>query len=337
MKDIAEASGGLSVAAVSYALRGAPEVSKETQERVRTIAAQLGYQPRPEISQLASRRWKNRISSGLKVAYITHASALKNGGRLYNTVKATALARGFVAEAFYVEHYPDAGKMANVLNARGIEALVVSPLFQKEFVENFPWANFTGINVQTGYYAPQYSHVFPALLDAGCSAYRIVMSRGYRRIGFAWIREPVEPIDGWEKEAAYLLSNQLAMKDDITLLTKEFSLDNAFSDFVTWVREHNLDAIIAQTPSFYNFGITTAGDLQHVGCVCLNVTPAERQYSGFILDFELLLKRAWLELDMQLRIFQRGIPEAKSCSYVTMPWNEGSTLPSCPRPNGPSL
>lgn len=54
LREVAEATG-LSTAAVSYALRG-KHVSKETEERVRKAAAELGYEADPIARALASGR-----------------------------------------------------------------------------------------------------------------------------------------------------------------------------------------------------------------------------------------------------------------------------------------
>lgn len=329
LKDIAEAAGGVSVATVSYALRGAPEVSEATRARILAIASEMGYTPRPEIAQLASRRWKNRSTGGLKVAYITHNQVIKQGGRLYHTVVKTARLRGFDAEAFCPEDYPSGEKLAKVLKARGIEALVVSPLFDKKFAAEFPWHEFTGINVETGYFAPNYNHVFPALLEAGCEAYKRCRNKGYERIGFAWICEEVTPLDHWEKQAAFLLCQEEASKEGLLLKNDHFSITPLMNDFRAWIQANQLDAVIVQTPTFYYSGLAKATGQRAVGCVCLNILPSEKQHTGFILDFELLLNRAWLELDMQLRNYQRGLPASPTRCFVSMPWNDGSTL--CPK------
>jgi LacI family transcriptional regulator len=54
IREVADAAG-LSAAAVSYALRGV-QVSEETQERVRRLAAELGYEAHPIARALASGR-----------------------------------------------------------------------------------------------------------------------------------------------------------------------------------------------------------------------------------------------------------------------------------------
>src|SRR6266487_2100418 len=77
IREVAEATG-LSAAAVSYALRGI-HVSKETQDRVRRVAAELGYEADPIARALASGRtsmvgvlsgsledlWQQQLAAGI--------------------------------------------------------------------------------------------------------------------------------------------------------------------------------------------------------------------------------------------------------------------------------
>jgi LacI family transcriptional regulator len=77
IRQVAEAAG-LSTAAVSYALRGI-HVSKETEERVRRVAAELGYEVHPIARALASGRtgmvgvlcgsledlWQQQVAAGV--------------------------------------------------------------------------------------------------------------------------------------------------------------------------------------------------------------------------------------------------------------------------------
>ena len=65
LKDIA-ARTDLSVSGVSLALRGSAKVSKATQARVRALADDLGYVPRPALAAAASGRFRNKSGDGME-------------------------------------------------------------------------------------------------------------------------------------------------------------------------------------------------------------------------------------------------------------------------------
>src|SRR3954454_4815590 len=84
IREVADAAG-LSIGAVSYALRGI-QVSEETQERVRKVADQLGYEAHPIARALASGRtgmvgilgpslddlWQQRVAAEAGRALLEH-------------------------------------------------------------------------------------------------------------------------------------------------------------------------------------------------------------------------------------------------------------------------
>ena len=57
------AKAGVSVATVSLALRGVGLVGRDTTERVKAIAEELGYRPNPLLASLATRRFRSRQST----------------------------------------------------------------------------------------------------------------------------------------------------------------------------------------------------------------------------------------------------------------------------------
>jgi DNA-binding LacI/PurR family transcriptional regulator len=325
LKDIAEAAGGISVAAVSLALRGSPEVSEATRLRVRLIAEKLGYRPRVDISRLASRRWKNREEGGMKVAFIAHRR--HRGGSLIQIVMETARARGFDPEVFMVEDYSGGRQLGNVLWSRGFEALVTTWLYDKAFVEEFPWEKFTGVVVESGYYAPLFDIIYPDVTKCGCDAWQHAVDSGYRRIGFAWFDESVVPIDAADKESAFLLCRERGRSLGIETIERHFSNTKLQADFAEWLDANRLDAVIGQSTGFF-YGMEKALQERGIGFASINTLPIDKDITGCVLAFDRLMARAWQEIEFQLRNFQKGFPEVKTRILVALHWNEGKTLPA---------
>src|SRR5690606_30742014 len=74
MKDVAERAG-VSVTAVSYALRRQPGIPEETAERIRTIAAQIGYTTHPFVSALMKEiRAGRKMMAPPVIAYVSSYS-----------------------------------------------------------------------------------------------------------------------------------------------------------------------------------------------------------------------------------------------------------------------
>ncbi|WP_419995518.1 LacI family DNA-binding transcriptional regulator [Streptomyces boninensis] len=120
LREVAEATG-LSTAAVSYALRG-QHVSKETEERVRRAAEELGYEADPIARALASGR-----TSMVGVV----AGDLSD---LWQQQLSTAIGRELLAHDRYALILDAGGdperelKLARQLRDQRVDGLVVSPL-----------------------------------------------------------------------------------------------------------------------------------------------------------------------------------------------------------------
>jgi LacI family transcriptional regulator len=120
LKDVAEATG-LSAAAVSYALRGL-HVSGETEQRVRQVAADLGYEANPIARALAGGK------TGLVGVLL---GSLED---LWQQQLAAGMGRGLLAlqrYALIVEAGSDPARelaVARQLRDQGVDGLIVSPV-----------------------------------------------------------------------------------------------------------------------------------------------------------------------------------------------------------------
>lgn len=141
LKDVARAAG-LSVSAVSYALRGAPNIPPATVERVRRAAGQLGYRPQPRVAELMAHIRRGRpVSAGERLAFLWMDAPWKK--RTFQTMWAGARGRaaelGFGMEEFWLkESGMTPGRLHGILRARGIRGLVLSPLAGADHFE-LPW------------------------------------------------------------------------------------------------------------------------------------------------------------------------------------------------------
>jgi|GEM_PF-1229772 len=139
-RDIA-ARAGVSVMTVSLALRGSTEISKQTVERVRKLAEEMGYVPNPLVSALMrNRKGRGQVESGLSVAWHGAATALRKRERgkahycdIYDEMlkgaREACRRNGFALNLFL--HHESGPELPQVLRARGIRGLVLGPIGQQ--------------------------------------------------------------------------------------------------------------------------------------------------------------------------------------------------------------
>ncbi len=120
IRDVADAAG-LSAAAVSYALRGIM-VSEETQERVRKLADELGYEANPIARALASGRTEMVGMLGPSLDDLWQQRLVAEAGRML-------LERDRFALILDAAGDPDRQRMlARQLRDQHVDGLIVSPI-----------------------------------------------------------------------------------------------------------------------------------------------------------------------------------------------------------------
>jgi LacI family transcriptional regulator len=152
-RDIA-ARAGVSQMTVSLALRDHPTLPEATRRRIRQIAEEIGYRPDPQIGRMLTYiRSRRRSRTTPSIAYLHAMKTDSNFGpsrsrqRMLEGARARGAALGFRIEEFWLR---EAGltpsRMCTILQARGIEGILVPP-FPKELGRfEFDWRPFSAIS-----------------------------------------------------------------------------------------------------------------------------------------------------------------------------------------------
>lgn len=131
-KTIADALG-LSVNAVSLALRNHRSIPRRTQERVKHKARELGYRPNPLVSALMQERRMHRPSNATVIAYLTLDDHLRDSGLtvrkgIYQGLCKRGAELGFKVEEFCFPKLAMRNeRLEQVLLARGIQGIIIAP------------------------------------------------------------------------------------------------------------------------------------------------------------------------------------------------------------------
>ena len=146
LKDVATRAG-LSLATVSYALRRHPKIPVETRDLVTTAARELGYRPNPRVASLMAHiRGAQSPSHQEQLAFVwVHTSRTEaRQNSFLRLVLAGARERagqmGFALEEFWTS---DPGmtdqRLEQILRARGIVGVVLSPVTKAEATVTLKW------------------------------------------------------------------------------------------------------------------------------------------------------------------------------------------------------
>ncbi len=201
LKSVASAAG-LSVSCAARALKGRPDISAETCERVRKVAESLGYRPDPMLAALAAYRHTRRPAAfqGTLAFLVTIACdeaawlASRETGDLFRGAQQRAESLGYRMEYFHIGSVPKAHERAwKVLRSRGIRGGIVRsfpmkledirlPFDKFECVNLFSEPHMETISTVSSYHAQSMEIVLQKLLERGYRHPALVLSQGLSEI-----------------------------------------------------------------------------------------------------------------------------------------------------------
>ncbi len=225
---------GLSVTAVSMALRNRPRISVATRERVQRLAAETGYRPDPETTRLMLhlRRRREGCAVGTSLAAFTDWPAREANvtlDALTTAARHRAESQGHSLEIFRVPEEPrHLASLKRVLITRGVQGLLLLPLMESRSLEQIlDWQKFSVVATSHSVTAPAFHQVVPHYFENARLAYERLADRGFRRIGLA-IRRTTDQRTGHGYSAAHAWHQQSASDDPVAPLIVENITEDAW-------------------------------------------------------------------------------------------------------------
>lgn len=335
LKDVA-AAAGLSFTTVSRALRGDRLIAEETRERVKALAAQLGYRPNPAFSMLSSRMHRDpMVVKGLPLAFITDIKGDQKFGAADRGLK-SASARA--AELGYeIKHY-DLRSVTNLngftrnLYHRGVAGVIISYNDDTERLQALDWSYFPVVCAGTEAGQLPFNTVrssdFQTVYYALCQMHRM----GYRRIGAA-IHQHRKPFysDNARLAAVLLYQQTLGLECRPPLPAPLLTQPQDNSQTMDWYRREKPDAILAFGVADYWVlkmgGITIP---ETVGLAALHITPGAPEFAplaGILSNTHRVFTEAVNLIDQQIRFLQSGAQKHTFDIVVNPLWHDGPSLP----------
>src|SRR5581483_7956026 len=186
---------GFSPATISMALRNSPEIGEATRKRIQAEAQRLGYQPNAMATALAHYKHTSKVKP--VQAAVAWLNAWPNPGQLRGFVEfdcywkgasETAGKFGYRLDEFVIDQNVTASRMGEILSARGIRGLLIPPISadaDSDWWRSFDWDDFSCVRFgRSAQAVPSFHMVTSAQSSNAALAVRMMIQKGYRRIGF---------------------------------------------------------------------------------------------------------------------------------------------------------
>ena len=188
MRSLAEAAG-VSVQAVSLALRNHPTVGRATRERIQALARTLGYAPDPHLVKLMHhlRAGREKTFTASVCALTTRPSTAEEPfcDLLLAGAREAARAAGFALHVVHVEPGDLAGeRLPRMLRQRGVEGLILLPMAGLETLDRLvDWREFSVVTATLSVSSPQFDRVVADHFLNNFTLGEHLRELGYRRPG----------------------------------------------------------------------------------------------------------------------------------------------------------
>lgn len=335
MKVIA-AQAGVTQATVSMCLANNPRIPLATRERIQALARRLNYQPNPYISTLMRMRRQGKPLQDKPALALVCALRTANGWREHPapTIRQMregalerATRRGYRAQEFWLHRDGMSNeRFSEMLHARGIQGLLISPLAEGDPTPQLAWKHFAAVCLSVPLPSLSITTVCNDHYFSSLQVMRECHRRGYRRPGLVLRRAHQHRFQGrWE--AGYLAGG--AMLSGLRLAKPLYVDDWAdVPRILGWLKREKLDVII--TPAADAIADTLAaagwrvpGD---VGLALLACPEPGSAHSGVYQNGRLIGALAVDTLISLVERHERGLPEQATTLMVEGQWNEGRTL-----------
>lgn len=341
MRDLAR-EAGVSVSAVSLALRNSPKVSPEKRKEIAVIAKRMGYVKDGRVTELMEHlrtfRAKKQLASVAILVLDFGKADLKMYPRiesLISGIEAEAKDNGYGVDIMFLEDMKVSPKrLRNILTARGIKGVVVLP-FQSGVgkldldLSGFcvSTAGYSIINPMLNRACPDYLQMMDELLEQICRL-------GYQRIGF--IMTYVSGGVGHKLYSSAYLYYSTKIEDSLLipiLPRRDIDLDG----IKKWMDQYKPDVVISSGKIYrvlLDLGYSIPKDL---GFASLEILADHREASGVDHRFELVGREALKLSFSDINLNNPGIPEHPKTVLIDSHFKPGNTLRKVGKPRDVTL
>ena len=218
-------------------------------------------------------------------------------------------------------------RLHQILRARGIRGMLLPPRSEALDWKNFPWECYSVVKLGHSMLHPTFHSVSPDYVGNTMKAFRALLSRGYRRIGFFTRETEIDNCEACLTEAGFVAAQRLVeVENRIPVCVISKGSDEA-ETLTRWVKANRVEAVLTDLREapvlLQNVGLRVPED---IGLAITNL--ASLSPSAGIDSHHVEIGKSGVHLLHSLiSENERGITEAPRQLLVNGAWTEGDSLP----------
>ena len=331
LRDVA-AAAGVHFTTVGLALRGDARIHAETAVKVRAVADKMGYRRDAMLSALAEYRHGGAGFRGtiawLLPGPLRSIVERNDGYRLaYRAAVAAADAVGVKVEAvnaFAAGMTP--GRLTQMLEARGIRALVLAPLFEPGEYPALQWEKFAVVTIGYSVQQPTFHRVSVHHANSVRALLATLRTLGYRRLGFV-IGANANVRTGYNFLGAYLADQELSPEETRLRPLVTASAVPSAGALRTWLAREKPDCVIASGPDVLEqLGALRVRVPDQCGFALTGVRPWAPEIAGMDERWDAIGEAAVDLVISMLKNRETGVPRFPRFVLVDAIWKPGTTV-----------
>ena len=327
---------GVSVSAVSLALRNHPKVSAKKREEIQKIARDMGYRNDPVVVQLMEhlRKARPKRQTSTLAVLIPEIDERQLASSFINELiegaGKLASEAGFGLDLFFLEQEGVTPKrLRSVLLARGIKGIMVAPFASGPGRIDFDFTGFCGATAGYSLIDPILHRSCPNYLQMLDEILEAVLARGYRRIGLA-LHYKEGGIGHKLFSSSYLFYQAHIPSDQrIPILPKGRINEEKLA---AWFSAYKPEVIVGPGLLFSmlgKIGLKVPGD---VGFVSLDIHDPPKAVAGADHRYRLVGSETIKLLLSQIHLNLTGLPDSPKVVLVDSHFRPGFSLAEDFRP-----
>jgi DNA-binding LacI/PurR family transcriptional regulator len=338
LKDIAVRLG-VTKTTVSIALRDGPRVSLELREKVRLVAAEMGYTPDPFLKRLATYRHA-RESKRLEgtIGWLNHWKSperlrhYREFEEYWRGAKRAAARMGYRLEECVWPGDCAATEMQQQLLAREVLGLLIPPHPPETDWGNFDWSRFSLMRFGLSVRQVDSNLVTADHHRSMMMAIQKIHSYGYRRIGLAYNQEHDRAMGGNQYGGFFWAHKFLGIETSIPPFDSETKTPKLAArtrrNLNAWMRKFQPEAILTATPEvpviLRGLGYRIPKDVAVASTSPYDI-PVD---AGIDQCPRSIGEIAAQMLIKQISLNERGEPDAPCRILMESRWKDGRSLPN---------